>query len=244
MIALILAPWAWDLAFEIQNIYSSESHIEYFLNLEHWRTAPSGGLHLPRHAPGASDAAASPVVSASLDGTVRAFDLIRYKNFRTMVTPKPCQLTSLAVDPSGDVVVAGAVQPFDIYMWHLRTGRLIEVLPGHTGPVATLAFAPASSSEAMLASGSWDKTVKLWSLYQKKAASGGTGAIGERAMAEGTSIGGGSLPEELAHDSDVLALAYRPDGREICAATLSGSLTSIASAALDLGDFDAALADL
>tara|TARA_B110000208_G_scaffold187397_1_gene245326 strand:+ start:40 stop:2919 length:2880 start_codon:yes stop_codon:yes gene_type:complete len=168
--------------------------------------------------------AVNAVVSASLDGTVRAFDLIRYKNFRTMVTPKPCQLTSLAVDPSGDVVVAGAVQPFDIYMWHLRTGRLIEVLPGHTGPVATLAFAPASSSEAMLASGSWDKTVKLWSLYQKKAASGGTGAIGERAMAEGTSIGGGSLPEELAHDSDVLALAYRPDGREICAATLSGSL--------------------
>ena len=30
--------WAWDLAFEIENIYSSESHIEYFLNLEHlWR---------------------------------------------------------------------------------------------------------------------------------------------------------------------------------------------------------------
>jgi hypothetical protein len=27
--------WAWDLAFEIENIYSSESHIEYFLNLEH-----------------------------------------------------------------------------------------------------------------------------------------------------------------------------------------------------------------
>jgi hypothetical protein len=27
--------WAWDLAFEIENIYNSESHIEYFLNLEH-----------------------------------------------------------------------------------------------------------------------------------------------------------------------------------------------------------------
>ena len=30
--------WAWDLAFEIENIYSPESHIEYFLNVEHlWR---------------------------------------------------------------------------------------------------------------------------------------------------------------------------------------------------------------
>ncbi|CAN0531780.1 unnamed protein product, partial [Ectocarpus sp. 12 AP-2014] len=30
---------------------------------------------------------ASAVVSASLDGTVRAHDLVRYKNFRTLVTP-------------------------------------------------------------------------------------------------------------------------------------------------------------
>jgi len=27
------------------------------------------------------------VVSASLDGSVRAFDLVRYRNFRTLVTP-------------------------------------------------------------------------------------------------------------------------------------------------------------
>jgi periodic tryptophan protein 2 len=168
--------------------------------------------------------AVNAVVSASMDGTVRAFDLVRYRNFRTMVTPTPAQLTSLAVDPSGDVVVAGAIQPFDIYMWNLRTGRLIEVLPGHSGPISSLAFAPASSAEAMLASGSWDKTVKLWSLYQKKPASGGTGAIGERAAAEGEGIGNGSLPEELAHDSDVLAIAFRPDGRELCGATLSGAL--------------------
>jgi len=29
------------------------------------------------------------VVSASLDGTVRAYDLIKYRNFRTFTTPKP-----------------------------------------------------------------------------------------------------------------------------------------------------------
>jgi len=32
------------------------------------------------------------VISASLDGTVRAYDLVRYKNFRTMTTPKPVQV--------------------------------------------------------------------------------------------------------------------------------------------------------
>ena len=38
----------------------------------------------------------------------------RYKNFRTMVTPQPAQLTSLALDPSGDLVVAGAMDPFEV----------------------------------------------------------------------------------------------------------------------------------
>lgn len=29
------------------------------------------------------------VLSASLDGTVRAYDLVKYRNFRTLTTPKP-----------------------------------------------------------------------------------------------------------------------------------------------------------
>ena len=47
------------------------------------------------------------VVSASLDGTVRALDLMRYRNFRTLTSPEPAQFISLAVDPSGEVVCAG-----------------------------------------------------------------------------------------------------------------------------------------
>lgn len=58
-------------------------------------TAPVTGLaFLPNSAA---------VVSASLDGTVRAYDLIRYRNFRTMTSPTPQQFDSLAVDPSGEV---------------------------------------------------------------------------------------------------------------------------------------------
>lgn len=47
---------------------------------------------------------ASALVSASLDGSVRAWDLLRYRNFRTMTTPDPVQLASLAVDPAGEVL--------------------------------------------------------------------------------------------------------------------------------------------
>ena len=45
---------------------------------------------------------ASALVSASLDGTLRAWDLVRYRCFRTMTTPAPVQFASLAVDPSGE----------------------------------------------------------------------------------------------------------------------------------------------
>lgn len=42
------------------------------------------------------------VVTSSLDGTVRAFDLVRYRNFRTFSAPKPTQFTCVAVDPEGE----------------------------------------------------------------------------------------------------------------------------------------------
>lgn len=38
----------------------------------------------------------------------------------------------------------------------------------HTGPVSCLAFTKGTS--AMLASGSWDKTVKLWEVFESRGA--------------------------------------------------------------------------
>jgi periodic tryptophan protein 2 len=54
------------------------------------------------------------VLSASLDGSVRAHDLLRYRCFRTLTTPEPVQFGSLAVDPSGEVVVAGGLDTFQV----------------------------------------------------------------------------------------------------------------------------------
>jgi periodic tryptophan protein 2 len=69
-----------------------------------------------------------------------------------MTTPRPAQLLCLAVDGGGEVVVAGAMEPFEIYVWSLQTGRLLDVLTGHEAPVSCLAFSP---TEPLLASGSW-----------------------------------------------------------------------------------------
>ncbi|MEW5311682.1 MAG: hypothetical protein WDW38_003377 [Sanguina aurantia] len=138
------------------------------------------------------------LLSASLDGTVRAFDLVRYRNFRTMTSPTPVQFGSLAVDPSGEIVVAGTVDTFQIYVWSLKTGRLLDILSGHEGPVSALAFSPTGP---LLASASWDCTVRTWDVFE------GKGAV-----------------EALQHGHDVLALAFRPDGKQLVASTLDGSI--------------------
>lgn len=141
----------------------------------------------------------SVVLSSSLDGTVRAHDLHRYRTFKTLTTPTPVQFLSLAVDPSGEIVAAGTADPFHIYVWNLQTGKLLDILTGHEGPVCDLAF---QKSGGMLASASWDGTVKFWDLYK------------------------GNVPSESAqHASDVVCVAFRPDGKEVCTGTIGGLLS-------------------
>lgn len=139
------------------------------------------------------------VVSSSLDGTVRAFDLNRYRNFRTFTSPRPAQFSSLAMDVSGEVVCASAQDTFEVFVWSMQTGRLLEVLSGHEGPVASITFSP---TDAVLASASWDKTLKIWDIFQSK---------GSR--------------ETLKLTTDALAVTFRPDGKQLAVATLDFQVT-------------------
>ncbi len=149
---------------------------------------------------GISFAGKDVVVSSSLDGTVRAFDIRRYRNFRVLVGPPPQrQFGCVAVDAAGDLVAAGCVDTFEIIVWSLRTGKVLELLAGHKGPVSSLAFRPRRGT---LASASWDRTVRLWDMYERK----------------------GSC-ESLEHSKEVLVVAFRPDGREFASAALSGEIT-------------------
>ncbi|KAI9679168.1 MAG: hypothetical protein M1822_007378 [Bathelium mastoideum] len=136
--------------------------------------------------------------TASLDGSVRAWDLIRYRNFRTFTAPTRLSFSSIAVDPSGEVVCAGSLDSFDIHTWSVQTGQLLDQLAGHEGPVSCLRFAPDGSS---LISGSWDHTVRIWSIFARTQTS-----------------------EPIQLQADVLAVAVRPDSQQLAIATLDGSL--------------------
>ena len=53
--------------------------------------------------------------------------IFRYRNFRTLASPRPVQFRSLALDSSGEVVAAGSHDTFEIFVWSMQTGRLLEV---------------------------------------------------------------------------------------------------------------------
>lgn len=138
------------------------------------------------------------VFSAGLDGTIRAYDLVRYRNFRTFTAPERLQFTCLAVDSSGEVVAAGSLDSFDIHLWSVQTGQLLDRLAGHEGPISSLAFAEQTS---MLVSGSWDHTIRVWDVFGRSA-----------------------QVEPLQMTSDIQCVAIRPDGKELCAAGLDGQI--------------------
>lgn len=137
--------------------------------------------------------------SASLDGTVRAWDLIRYRNFRVFTAAERIQFNCLAVDPSGECVCAGSVDSFDIHVWSVQTAQLLDTLSGHEGPVSCLSF---SKENSVLASASWDKTVRIWSIF-----------------------GRSQQVEPIDVYSDVLALSTRPDGKQVAVSTLKGQIS-------------------
>ncbi|KAF2970854.1 hypothetical protein GQX73_g2718 [Xylaria multiplex] len=137
--------------------------------------------------------------TSSLDGSVRAWDLIRFRNFRTFTAPTRLSFSCMAVDPSGEVVAAGSLDSFDIHIWSVQTGQLLDRLAGHEGPISSLAFAP---NGGLLVSGSWDRTARLWSIFSRTQTS-----------------------EPLQLQADVLDVAVRPDSEQLAVSTLDGQLT-------------------
>ena len=138
------------------------------------------------------------VISSSLDGTVRAFDVIRYKNFRTMTPPTPTPLQCVSVDPSGEIVCAASNDTFDIYVWNLQTGKLLDIINGHEGPVSGIMFSP---TQPILVSVSWDKTIRIWDVFESK-----------------------PVRETMNLSTEIIGITFRGDGNQFCTWTLDAQI--------------------
>ncbi|CAH2063821.1 unnamed protein product, partial [Iphiclides podalirius] len=149
------------------------------------------------------------LVSSSLDGTVRCYDLTRYRNFRTLTSPSLVQFSCVALDSSGELCAAGGQDVFEIFLWSVKFGKLLDVLSGHEAPVASVVFSPSAGS-SKLASAGWDKTLRLWDCVESE---------------------GVSEPVRLT--AEALQLAFRPDGEEIAVSTLDGNISFFNSTTCD-----------
>ena len=80
--------------------------------------------------------------SCAKDGTVRVYDLRRYRNFRTLTTPRSQRLAACTTDAGGELVAAAGGDSGSIFVWSIRTGRLLDEFANHESACVRVAFSP------------------------------------------------------------------------------------------------------
>jgi WD40 repeat protein len=172
--------------------------------------------------------------SASVDRTVRIWDLVTGKEFRTLQGLRQIA-TCVAWSADGRRLAAGSGnhredRPGEIKVWDAETGVELLELSGHRLAVADVAFSPDCRR---LASASFDGTVRLWDLVSREqtAMRGHRSAVksvtfspdGKR-LASGAWDGsiilwdaasGQQLQTLTGHRGDVLSVAFSPDGKRL-----------------------------
>ncbi|MEH1949833.1 MAG: caspase family protein, partial [Nostoc sp.] len=99
------------------------------------------------------------IVSGSLDGTVRLWDVLGNPIGQPFQGHED-SVYSVAISPDGQIIVSGS-RDKTVRLWDIQGNPIGQPFYGHEAYVTAVSF---SADSQMIASGSWDKTVRLWNL--------------------------------------------------------------------------------
>ncbi len=145
------------------------------------------------------------LISVSDDKTIRFWDVASGEPIRVLRPPigpgSQGKLYAAALSPDGQTLAVGGYGLKDalgsIYVISTVTGRAERVLKGHTNVIDWLALAATPAGRLLLASGSGDKTARIWDV-----------ATGEcQRVLEG-------------HTNNVYGIAFAPDASRLATASL------------------------
>jgi WD40 repeat protein len=105
------------------------------------------------------------LASASLDKTIRLWDVHTHKPLDTPLRGHTATVTSVAFTPNGRTLASASLDK-TIRLWDAHTHKPLDTpLTGHTATVTSVVFTPNGH---MLASAGFDSTIRLWDAHTHK----------------------------------------------------------------------------
>lgn len=185
---------------------------------------------------------------ASANRTVHLWDIQTGACIRTFDGYSD-RVFTVAFSPDGQLLATGSEDHL-VRVWNVRTGELLHTLQGHTDEVRSIAFSPTgrrartAMADWLLASGSYDGTVRLWNATQGTCLTvleahtdwiwsiaispdGQTLASGSQdATVTLWQIETGKCIQTLSHPHPVRTVSFSPNGRTLASGSGIGSIAN------------------